>query len=83
MPLIQMLKLDELVDPRLGDSYGMYELYQMARVAYLCIQTKPAMRPTVAEVYNITFSVLSHCKFLIDLSMLHFTLCFCVAVTHS
>lgn len=50
MPLIETLKLDELVDPRLGDSYGFYELYQMARVAYLCIQTEPAMRPTMGEV---------------------------------
>lgn len=50
MPLIETLKLDGLIDPRLGDSYGFYELYQMARVAYLCIQTKPAMRPTVGEV---------------------------------
>ncbi|XP_057795615.1 serine/threonine-protein kinase PBL34-like isoform X2 [Salvia miltiorrhiza] len=53
MPLIEMLKLDELVDPRLGDSYGMYELYQMARVAYLCVQTEPAMRPTAGEVLLI------------------------------
>lgn len=50
MPLIETLKLDELVDPRLGDSYGTYELYQMARVAYLCMQNKSAMRPTVREV---------------------------------
>ena len=50
MPLIQMLKLGELVDPRLGDSYATYEVYQMARVAYLCVQAKPSMRPTVGEV---------------------------------
>ncbi|KAG6390457.1 hypothetical protein SASPL_148192 [Salvia splendens] len=50
MPLIQMLKRGELVDPRLGDSYATYEVYQMARVAYLCVQTK---RPTVGEVLLI------------------------------
>ncbi|XP_047959504.1 receptor-like cytosolic serine/threonine-protein kinase RBK1 [Salvia hispanica] len=53
MPLIQMLKLGELVDPRLGDSYATYEVYQMARVAYLCVQAKPSMRPTVGEVLLI------------------------------
>ncbi|KAK4429588.1 Proline-rich receptor-like protein kinase PERK14 [Sesamum alatum] len=49
IPLIQTLALDKLVDPRLGDSYSTYELYQMAKVAHLCIQTKPAMRPTMGE----------------------------------
>ncbi|KAI3464593.1 hypothetical protein Pfo_021256 [Paulownia fortunei] len=53
MPLIQTLALDELVDPRLGDSYSTYELYQMARAAYLCIQTKSAMRPSVGEVLHL------------------------------
>ncbi|KAK4391012.1 Proline-rich receptor-like protein kinase PERK12 [Sesamum angolense] len=50
IPLIQTLALEKLVDPRLGDSYNTYELYQMARVAYLCIQIKPAMRPTMGEL---------------------------------
>ncbi|KAL2232317.1 UNVERIFIED_CONTAM: Protein NSP-INTERACTING KINASE 3 [Sesamum indicum] len=53
IPLIQTLALNKLVDPRLGDSYSTYELYQMARVAYLCIQTKPAMRPTMGEVLHL------------------------------
>lgn len=52
MPLIERVALDELVDPWLGDSYGMYELYQMARLAYLCIQTKPDMRPAIGEVLH-------------------------------
>ncbi|KAH6759158.1 hypothetical protein C2S51_019393 [Perilla frutescens var. frutescens] len=60
MPLIETLKLDELVDPRLGDSYGTYELYQMARVAYLCVQTESAMRPTVGEVLLILEGENSH-----------------------
>ncbi|KAL0360306.1 UNVERIFIED_CONTAM: Proline-rich receptor-like protein kinase PERK13 [Sesamum radiatum] len=53
IPLIQTLALDKLVDPRLGDSYSTYELYQMARVAHLCVQTKPAMRPTMGEVLHL------------------------------
>ncbi|KAL0314387.1 UNVERIFIED_CONTAM: Proline-rich receptor-like protein kinase PERK13 [Sesamum angustifolium] len=53
IPLIQTLALEKLVDPRLGDSYNTYELYQMARVAYLCIQIKPAMRPTMGEVLHL------------------------------
>ncbi|KAL1533547.1 non-specific serine/threonine protein kinase [Salvia divinorum] len=53
MPLIKMLKLEKLVDPRLGDLYGTYEVYQMARVAYLCVQKKPTIRPTVGEVLLI------------------------------
>ncbi|KAK6114955.1 hypothetical protein DH2020_007224 [Rehmannia glutinosa] len=49
MPLIETLVLDELVDPRLRDSYSTYEVYQMARAAYLCIQNKPDMRPSIGE----------------------------------
>ncbi|KAK6131073.1 hypothetical protein DH2020_035181 [Rehmannia glutinosa] len=50
LPLIQTLALNELVDPRLGDSYNTYDLYNMARAAYICVQTEPAMRPTMGEV---------------------------------
>lgn len=50
-PLIETLSLHELVDPRLGDSYSTYEIYNMARAAYLCVQTKPEMRPTIVEVH--------------------------------
>ncbi|KAL0432249.1 UNVERIFIED_CONTAM: Proline-rich receptor-like protein kinase PERK13 [Sesamum latifolium] len=53
LPLIQTLAFDELVDPRLEDSYNTYELYNMARAAYSCVQTKPAMRPTIGEVLCI------------------------------
>ncbi|KAL0391780.1 UNVERIFIED_CONTAM: Inactive protein kinase SELMODRAFT [Sesamum radiatum] len=53
LPLIQTLAFDELVDPRLEDSYDTYELYNMARAAYSCVQTKPAMRPTIGEVLRI------------------------------
>lgn len=50
MPLIETLALEELVDPRLQDSYSTYELYLMAKVAHLCTQAKPSMRPTMGEV---------------------------------
>lgn len=50
LPLIETLSLQELVDPRLGDSYNMGELYHMARTAHACIQTEPEMRPSMAEV---------------------------------
>ncbi|KAL0365925.1 UNVERIFIED_CONTAM: Proline-rich receptor-like protein kinase PERK14 [Sesamum radiatum] len=53
LPLIRTLAFDELVDPRLEDSYDTYELYNMARAAYSCVQTKPAMRPTIGEVLCI------------------------------
>lgn len=52
MPFIETLALEELVDPRLGDSYSTYELYLMAKMAYLCTQAKPSMRPTMGEVTN-------------------------------
>ncbi|XP_020548102.1 probable receptor-like protein kinase At3g17420 isoform X1 [Sesamum indicum] len=53
LPLIQTLAFDELVDPRLEYSYDTYELYNMARAAYSCVQTKPSMRPTIGEVLCI------------------------------
>ncbi|KAK6115619.1 hypothetical protein DH2020_007888 [Rehmannia glutinosa] len=52
LPLIQTLALNELVDPRLGDSYNTYDLYNMARAAYICVQTEPAMRPTMGEIIH-------------------------------
>ncbi|KAG9142496.1 hypothetical protein Leryth_017004 [Lithospermum erythrorhizon] len=53
IPLIEKLALHELIDPRLGESYDTYELYHMARAAYMCIQTDPAMRPSMAEVLHL------------------------------
>ncbi|KAL0326101.1 UNVERIFIED_CONTAM: Inactive protein kinase SELMODRAFT [Sesamum radiatum] len=50
LPLIETLALHELADPRLGDSYNTYEIYHMARTAYLCVQTDPEMRPSMAEI---------------------------------
>ncbi|KZV41755.1 serine/threonine-protein kinase-like [Dorcoceras hygrometricum] len=53
LPLIRMLSLDELVDPRLGDSYSIYDLYNMASAACLCVQTKPEMRPSMGEILRL------------------------------
>ncbi|MBA0659501.1 hypothetical protein Goklo_011635 [Gossypium klotzschianum] len=35
-PLIKKLALHELIDPRIGESYDSYQLYLMAKTAYLC-----------------------------------------------
>ncbi|KAL8030834.1 hypothetical protein ABFX02_14G312100 [Erythranthe guttata] len=50
LPLIQTLSFDELVDSRLEGSYSTYEVYNIARAAYLCVQIKPKMRPSMGEV---------------------------------
>ncbi|CAA2956807.1 receptor-like cytosolic serine threonine- kinase RBK1 [Olea europaea subsp. europaea] len=47
------LALHELVDPRLDNLYNTYELYHMARTAFLCVQTEPEMRPSMAEVLHL------------------------------
>ncbi|MBA0720956.1 hypothetical protein Golax_008548 [Gossypium laxum] len=49
-PLIKKLALHELIDPRIGESYDSYQLYLMAKTAYLCVQRSPEMRPSMGEV---------------------------------
>ncbi|KAF8404350.1 hypothetical protein HHK36_009233 [Tetracentron sinense] len=51
-PLIERLALHELIDPRIGESYDTYELYHMARTAYLCVRRRPEMRPSMGEEFN-------------------------------
>ncbi|XP_042064144.1 serine/threonine-protein kinase PBL34-like [Salvia splendens] len=53
LSLIESLALDDLVDPRLGAAYCTYELYNMARAAYSCLQTAPLSRPTLTEIVCI------------------------------
>lgn len=53
LPLMQRLALHELIDYRVQDSCDMYELYNMAKAAYLCVQTNPEMRPSMAEVLRL------------------------------
>lgn len=52
-PIIQRLALHELIDRRIGDSYDTYEVYLMAKAAYLCVQRSPEMRPSMGEVVRI------------------------------
>lgn len=52
IPLIERLALHELIDPRIEDSYDPFEVYHMARTAFLCVQTNPEMRPSMAEVMH-------------------------------
>ncbi|MFQ6628561.1 hypothetical protein Gotur_006895 [Gossypium turneri] len=52
-PLIEKLALHELIDPRIEESYDTYQLYLMAKTAYLCVQMNPEMRPSMAEVMTL------------------------------
>ncbi|RDX62847.1 Proline-rich receptor-like protein kinase PERK8, partial [Mucuna pruriens] len=59
-PMIEKLALHELIDTRLGESYDTYELYLMAKAAYFCVQRKPEMRPSMAEVVRLLQGESSH-----------------------
>ncbi|KAE8685685.1 LRR receptor-like serine/threonine-protein kinase HSL2-like [Hibiscus syriacus] len=52
-PLIEKLALHELIDPGIGESYDTYQLYLMAKAAYLCMQMNPEMRPSMPEVLRL------------------------------
>ncbi|XP_022141469.1 probable serine/threonine-protein kinase PBL4 isoform X1 [Momordica charantia] len=52
-PLIENLALHELIDSRVGKTYDTYELYLMARTAYLCVQMSPENRPSMGEVVRL------------------------------
>ncbi|WVZ78798.1 hypothetical protein U9M48_026450 [Paspalum notatum var. saurae] len=43
-------RLDELVDPILGDGFELAEVMQYAQVALLCAQEDPVDRPTMSDV---------------------------------
>lgn len=47
--------LHELVDPRIEDSYDMYELHIMAKTSFMCIQRNPELRPSMGEVTDLYF----------------------------
>lgn len=53
--MIEKLALQELIDPRLGESYDTYELYLMAKAANFCMQRKPEMRPSMREVTSFQY----------------------------
>ncbi|KAL9446539.1 hypothetical protein AB3S75_014246 [Citrus x aurantiifolia] len=52
-PLIEKLALHEFIDPRIENSYDTYELYLMAKTAYLCVQRNPEGRPSMGEVVRL------------------------------
>ncbi|CAL9763524.1 unnamed protein product [Musa acuminata subsp. burmannicoides] len=52
-PLVENLALHELIDPRLGESYDIYELYHLVRAAFLCVRRNPEMRPSIGEVVHL------------------------------
>ncbi|KAE8656156.1 putative LRR receptor-like serine/threonine-protein kinase [Hibiscus syriacus] len=51
--LQQKGNLMELVDPRLGTEFNEEEAIRMTRVALLCTNSSPALRPTMSEVVNM------------------------------
>ncbi|KAG8378172.1 hypothetical protein BUALT_Bualt08G0110300 [Buddleja alternifolia] len=72
LPWIKNLALDELVDPRLGDSYSTYELYQMAKAAQLCVQNKPEKRPTIGEILRLLEGKNDHLRHLTQQFIPHY-----------
>ncbi|KAB2051231.1 hypothetical protein ES319_A12G042200v1 [Gossypium barbadense] len=51
--LQQKGNLMELVDPRLGTEFNEEEVIRMAKVALLCTNSSPALRPIMSEVVNM------------------------------
>lgn len=71
-PLVERLALHDLIDPRLGDSYDPYELYHMAKTAYLCVKVDPDKRPSMGEVVQLLEGETDHFKNLTDQFIPHF-----------
>ncbi|KAK9271129.1 hypothetical protein L1049_026718 [Liquidambar formosana] len=72
-PLIEKLALHELIDPHIGDSYDTYELYLMARTAYLCVQSRPEMRPSMGDVVRYLEGESDHFQHLSEQFGPHYT----------
>ncbi|TYH18261.1 hypothetical protein ES288_A05G256200v1 [Gossypium darwinii] len=72
-PLIKKLALHELIDPRIGESYDSYQLYLMAKTAYLCVQISPEMRPSMGEVLRLLEGESDHYHRLKDKIGPHYT----------
>ncbi|OMO86377.1 reverse transcriptase [Corchorus capsularis] len=51
--LQQKGNLMELVDPRLGTEYNEEEAMRMIKVALLCTNSSPALRPVMSEIVNM------------------------------
>ncbi|XP_022949476.1 inactive protein kinase SELMODRAFT_444075-like [Cucurbita moschata] len=52
-PLLDELVIDELIDPRLGNSFTEHEVYCMVHAASLCIRRDPNARPRMSQVLRI------------------------------
>ncbi|CAI9286308.1 unnamed protein product [Lactuca saligna] len=52
-PLLEEDAIDELIDPRLGNSYSEQEVYCMLQAASLCIKRDPQLRPRMSQVLRI------------------------------
>ncbi|KAL1543755.1 non-specific serine/threonine protein kinase [Salvia divinorum] len=74
LPLIERLALHELIDPRLGETYNTYELYSMAKTAYLCLQTEPERRPSMADVLHLLEGEIDHFSHLTEQFIPHYSM---------
>ncbi|KAG7018292.1 Inactive protein kinase [Cucurbita argyrosperma subsp. argyrosperma] len=52
-PLLDEFLIDELIDPRLGNSFAENEVYCMLHAASLCIRRDPNARPRMSQVLRI------------------------------
>lgn len=66
-PLLEDCAMDELIDPRLGNSYSEQEVCCMLHAASLCIRRDPHTRPRMSQVIEFGFSLLKFCLLLASL----------------
>lgn len=52
-PLLKENSIEELVDPRLRNSYSEQEIYGMMRCSSLCIRRDPRSRPRISQVLRM------------------------------
>nr|XP_043617312.1 probable serine/threonine-protein kinase PBL15 [Erigeron canadensis] len=71
-PLVENMAMHDLIDPRLEDSYDLYELYHMAKTAYLCVKLDPEKRPSMGEVVKLLEGESEHFTALRDQFITHF-----------
>ncbi|XP_068322386.1 probable leucine-rich repeat receptor-like serine/threonine-protein kinase At3g14840 [Pyrus communis] len=67
--LQQKGNLIELVDPRLGSDFDEEEVITMVKVALLCINPAPALRPTMSEVVSMLEGRTPVCESVMNPSM--------------
>ncbi|KAK1434201.1 hypothetical protein QVD17_11120 [Tagetes erecta] len=51
--LLEEGRINELIDPRLGNSYSAHEIYCMMHAASLCIKRDPNLRPRMSQVLRM------------------------------